>query len=133
VFEAIEKHGLREDVHSTGYVAQEDLPALYAGARIFLFPSLYEGFGMPILEAMAHGTPVLTSNVTSLPEVAGDAAVQVDPLDVEAIAQGIRRLVEDAQLREACIRRGLDRVKAFTWERTARETLAVYRKTLDAS
>ncbi len=130
VFEAIEKFGLSEDVHSTGYVRHEDLPDLYAGAMVFLFPSLYEGFGMPSLEAMACGTPVLTSNVTSLPEVAGDAAVQVDPLDVESIAQGILRLVEEPQLREQYIRKGLERVKEFTWERTAREPLAVCQKTL---
>ena len=130
VFEAIERLGLSEAVRLTGYVRQEDLPALYAGAVLFLFPSLYEGYGMPILEAMACGTPVLTSNVTSLPEVAGDAAVQVDPLDVESIAQGILQLVEDPQLREQYIRKGLERVKEFTWERTARETLAVYHKTL---
>jgi glycosyltransferase involved in cell wall biosynthesis len=130
VFEAIERLGLSEAVRLTGYVRQEDLPALYAGAMVFLFPSLYEGYGMPVLEAMACGTPVLTSNVTSLPEVAGDAALQVDPLDIESIAQGILKLVEDPQRRDEYIRKGLGRVKAFTWERTARETLAVYRKTL---
>ncbi len=130
VFETIERLGLNEAVRLTGYVRQEDLPALYAGAMIFLFPSLYEGYGMPILEAMACGTPVLTSNVTSLPEVAGDAALQVDPLDVESISQGILRLVEDPKLREEYIRKGFERAKTFTWERTARETLAVYQKTL---
>jgi len=131
VFEAIERLNLSEEVHLAGYVLQEDLPALYSGATIFLFPSLYEGFGMPILEAMACGTPVLTSNVTSLPEVAGDAAVQVDPLDVESIANGILRLVEDPTLRKLYVQKGLERVKEFTWEKTARETLAVYRKTLE--
>jgi len=130
VFEAIERLDLSEAVLLTGYVRKEDLPALYAGAMVFLFPSLYEGYGMPILEAMTCGTPVLTSNVTSLPEVAGDAAIQVNPLDVEAIAQGILRLVGDSELREEYIRKGLERVKAFTWERTARETLAVYEKVL---
>jgi glycosyltransferase involved in cell wall biosynthesis len=117
VFEGIEKFGLSEDVHSTGYVRQEDLPALYSGAMVFL-------------EAMACGTPVLTSNVTSLPEVAGDAAVQVDPYDVESIAKGILRLLETPSLREQYIRKGLERVKGFTWEKTARKTLAVYLKTL---
>ena len=130
VFEAIQRLGVSEAVRLTGYVRQEDLPALYAGATIFLFPSLYEGYGMPILEAMACGTPVLTSNVTSLPEVAGDAAVLVDPLDVESICQGILQLMEEPQLRDQYIRKGLERVKEFTWERTARETLAVYKKTL---
>ena len=131
VFEVIERLNLKEDVRLVGYARQEDLPQLYAGAMLFLFPSLYEGFGMPILEAMACGTPVLTSNVTSLPEVAGDAALQVDPLNVESIAQGILRLVEDPQLRERYIRKGFERIKEFTWEKTARETLAVYRKTLE--
>jgi glycosyltransferase involved in cell wall biosynthesis len=97
---------------------------------LFLFPSLYEGFGMPILEAMACGTPVLTSNVTSLPEVAGDAAVQVDPYDVESIEKGILRLLETPSLREQYIQKGLERVKEFGWEKTARETLTAYRKTL---
>ena len=131
VFQTIERLGLKEDVRHVGYVRQEDLPALYSGALLFLFPSLYEGFGMPVLEAMACGTPVLTSDVTSLPEVVGDAAVQVDPLDVESIAREILRLVEDGQLREEYVRKGLERAKEFTWERTARETLAVYRKALE--
>ncbi len=129
-FDAIEKLGLSRDVRLTGYVRQEDLLPLYAGAAVFLFASLFEGYGMPILEAMACGTPVLTSNVASLPEVAGDAALLVDPLDVASIADGILRLVEEPELREHCIRKGLERVESFTWERTARETLAVYRRTL---
>jgi glycosyltransferase involved in cell wall biosynthesis len=130
VFHAIEAFRLREEVRATGYVRKEDLPALYAGAIAFLFPSLYEGFGMPVLEAMACGTPVLASSVTSLPEVAGDAALMVDPLDAGSIAHGMLRLMEEPGLRDGYIRKGLERVKEFTWERTARETLAVYRKTL---
>jgi glycosyltransferase involved in cell wall biosynthesis len=130
VFRTIERFNLSEAVHLAGYVSQEDLPALYSGALAFLFPSLYEGFGMPVLEAMACGTPVLTSNVTSLPEVAGDAALLVDPLDVDSIVRGMLRLLEEPRLRDAYVRKGLERVKEFTWERTARETLAVYRKTL---
>jgi glycosyltransferase involved in cell wall biosynthesis len=85
----------------------------------FVYPSLYEGFDLPPLEAMACGTPVLTSNVTSLPEVVGDAGLLVDPYNVAAIAHGIRRLVEDSALREELKRRGLERAKQFTWERTA--------------
>lgn len=130
VFQAVDRFGLKEDVRAVGYVSQEDLPDLYSGAMIFLFVSLYEGFGMPILEAMACGAPVLISNVTSLPEVAGDAAVQVDPLDVESMARQMFRLIEDASVREAYTRKGFERVKAFTWEKTARETLAVYQKAL---
>lgn len=102
-----------------GYVSDEDLPALYSGALGSVYISLYEGFGLPPLEAMACGTPVLASNVTSLPEVVGDAGLLVDPYDVEAIAHGIRRLVEDSALREELKRKGLERAKQFTWERTA--------------
>jgi glycosyltransferase involved in cell wall biosynthesis len=130
VFEVIDRLDLKADVRLVGYARPEDLAALYSEATVFLFPSLYEGFGMPILEAMACGTPVLTSNVTSLPEVAGDAALQVDPLDVESIAQGLLRLLEDPRLREQYIRKGFERIKEFTWEKTARETMAVYRKAL---
>lgn len=130
VYQAIERFHLGRDVHLAGYVRQEDLPALYSGATAFLFPSLYEGFGMPILEAMACGAPVLTSSVTSLPEVAGDSALLVDPFDVESIAAGMLRLLEEPELREEYIRKGYERAKAFTWEETARRTLAVYRKAL---
>ncbi len=126
--QAIERLGIRESIRPIGFVSREDLPFLYAGAELLLFASLYEGFGLPVLEAMACGTPVLTSNVTSLPEVAGDAALQVDPRDVEAIAEGLVRLLEDPLLREGYVSRGLERAARFGWDRTARETLAVYRE-----
>src|SRR5262249_38222888 len=90
VFEAIQRLELEPHVHFTGYVADEDLPALYSGADLFAFPSIYEGFGLPVLEAMACGTPVITSNTSSLPEVAGDAALLVDAYDVDAIASAMR-------------------------------------------
>jgi glycosyltransferase involved in cell wall biosynthesis len=102
-----------------GYVADEDLPVLYSGALGAVYVSLYEGFGLPLLEAMACGVPVLTSNVTSLPEVAGGAALLVDPYDVEAITQGIRRIAQDADLRQELHTMGLERAKQFTWQRTA--------------
>ncbi len=105
-----------------GHVDDEYLPVLYSGALIFVFPSLYEGFGLPPLEAMACGTPVVTSNAASLPEVVGDAAVLIDPCDVCSLAQGIRRLVKDQGLRERLGDRGLKRAKQFTWDRTARLT-----------
>jgi alpha-1,3-rhamnosyl/mannosyltransferase len=108
-----------------GYVAREDLPALYGAATAFLFPSLVEGFGIPPLEAMASGCPVLTSTAPALPEVVGDAALTVAPTDVEALADGIRRLGEDAALRAHLRARGLRRAKEFSWDRTAAETLAV--------
>ena len=108
-----------------GYVPREDLPALYAGAEVFVYPSLYEGFGLPILEAMSCGCPVVTSNVSSLPEIAGEAGVLVDPLKIEDIAEGIRIAMNSRmELRE----KGLEQVKKFSWEKTTRETLAVYQE-----
>lgn len=117
--------GVAHRVRFVGYVADDDLPALYREALGFVFPSLYEGFGMPVLEAMACGTPVLTSNSSSLPEVAGDAALMVDPLDVGAIAEGLARLACDAALRQDLRQRGYQRAAQFTWDRCAEETLRV--------
>jgi glycosyltransferase involved in cell wall biosynthesis len=116
-------------VVTAGYVADEHLPAIYGGAECFVFPSLYEGFGLPLLEAMACGIPVLSSNVTALPEVAGDAALLVDPYDVEAMAAGLERLLADESLRHDLSRRGLERARNFTWERTAAATWRVLAET----
>jgi glycosyltransferase involved in cell wall biosynthesis len=102
-----------------GFVAEEHLGPLTAGAEAFLFPSLYEGFGLPVIEAMACGTPVMTSNVTSLPEVAGDAALLIDPTDVDAIAAAIVRIASDGELRENLKRRGEARARLFSWDRAA--------------
>lgn len=118
-------------IHFPGFIDDSDLPALMTAADVFAYPSLYEGFGIPVAEAMACGTPVLTSNTTSLPEVAGDAAVLVDPLDIDALADGLRRLVFDEVLRSDLRRKGLERAQGYSWECTARETLDTYRKTLD--
>lgn len=112
-------------VHLTGYVEDQHLPALYSGAEAFIYPSLYEGFGLPVLEAMACGTPVITSDVTSLPEVAGDAALLLNPFDVEAMAEEIVRVMEDDALRRQLRKKGLERARRFTWERTAEETWQV--------
>ncbi len=120
--------GLGGRVHFPGYIASEDLPALMRGARLFILPSLYEGFGFPILEAMAAGTPVVCSNASALPEVAGDAALLVDPHDVEAMRETTRRVLEDEALRAELVERGLERAKIFSWERCARETLSVLKK-----
>lgn len=117
--------GVADCVRFVGYVADEDLPALYRGALAFVFPSLYEGFGMPVLEAMACGAPVLTSTTSSLPEVAGNAALLVDPLDTRAIASGLARLARDAALRESLRIQGCRWVAHFTWDRCAEETLRV--------
>lgn len=127
--EAIERRaaqaGVAGRVRFLGYVPDEDLPALLSGATAFVFPSLYEGFGMPVLEAMACGAPVLTSATSSLPEVAGDAALLVDPADTGAIAAGLARLAADEALRADLRARGMARAAQFSWERCARETLAV--------
>lgn len=127
IHEHVQKLGLGESVHFAGYIEEKDLAAVYSLATVFAYPSLWEGFGLPILEAMACGTPVLTSSVSSLPEVAGDAAVLVPPNDVDAIAEGLGRLLEDDTLRRQLSERGYHRAANFSWERCARETLAVYK------
>jgi len=121
----VRRLGLHERVRFTGYVAGEDLPALLSGALAFVFPSLYEGFGLPVVEAMACGTPVVCSTSSSLPEVAGDAALLVDPLDPEAIAAALLRIVGDEGLRRELVRRGFQQAQQFSWQRCAREILAV--------
>ncbi len=125
LFAQVDRLGLAGRVLFPGYVADPDLPALLSGALAFVFPSLYEGFGLPVLEAGACGVPVITSTTSSLPEVAGDAALLVDPQDVDAIAAAMQRLVSDDALRAELSRRGLENVKRFSWEKCARETLAV--------
>ncbi len=120
-----EAHGA---VQRLGYVPDADLPALYAGADLFVFPTLYEGFGLPLLEAFAAGTPVITSTVSALPEVAGDAAELVDPTSEPAIAAAIGRVLTDPVRRDTLIRRGRQRVSEFTWEHTARLTVACYER-----
>ncbi|MFQ6077941.1 MAG: glycosyltransferase family 4 protein [Thermodesulfobacteriota bacterium] len=112
----------------TGFVAYEDLPVLYTGAEVLAMPSIHEGFGLPALEAMACGTPVLCSDVASLPEVVGDAGLLVDPYSVEEIAQGLRRLLRDEDLAISCIEKGLARAKLYTWSSAARRVLEVYRE-----
>jgi glycosyltransferase involved in cell wall biosynthesis len=124
----IEALGLREAVTVLGYVPDDALPALYGAAGLFAFPSLYEGFGLPVLEAMACGTPVVCANATSLPELAGDAAVLVDPTDTTALAGAMERVLGDPALQASLRARGQARAATFTWERTARETAAVYRR-----
>ena len=128
IFARVEALGLAEDVIFTGYVEKEDVPLLMAGAQVFLFPSLYEGFGMPPLEAMACGTPVLTSSVSSLPEVVGDCAVTVDPFSEEAIAEGLLRLTDDEALRRDLSVRGAKRAARFTWEHSAERACRVFEK-----
>lgn len=115
-------------VRFLGAVSEEALRALYRGADLFLFPALCEGFGLPVLEAMASGLPVIASNTSSLPEVVGDAAITLDPLDVDAWASAIRRALSDTALREELKARSLARAQLFSWQRTARACLEVYRE-----
>ncbi len=122
--------GIEDRIRFVGPVAEEDLPAVYSGAQLFVFPSLYEGFGLPVLEALACGVPVVCANTSSLPEVAGDAALLVDPLYPPALTEAICRVLEDAALARDLRARGLAQARRYSWEHTARETLAVYRQAL---
>jgi glycosyltransferase involved in cell wall biosynthesis len=120
----------KQDIQVLGYVPDSELEGLYQRAAIFAFPSLDEGFGMPVLDAMARGVPVLTSNVSAMPEVAGDAAILVDPRDTGSIAEGLRRLADDSDLRERLIQAGLTRAQNFTWEKSANATWSAYQELL---
>jgi glycosyltransferase involved in cell wall biosynthesis len=124
----IERLGIRDAVHFTGYLPFEHLPAIYNLGDFFAFPSLYEGFGLPVVEAMASGLPVLTSNTSSLGEIAADAAETIDPTDTEAMTDAIYRLATDAELRRDRAERGLRRARNFSWTQTARQMLAVYHR-----
>jgi len=128
---AYRRLGLERHVCFTGYIDDADLPALYSAAEAFVFPSLHEGFGFPLLEAMACGVPVITSNVSSLPEVVGDAALTINPYDVASLTRAIERVLNDAVLWAELRRRGLERVQQFTWKRTAYQTLSAYMQVLD--
>jgi glycosyltransferase involved in cell wall biosynthesis len=121
--------GLKDQIVFAGPVSELDLPALYSGATLFIFPSLYEGFGLPVLEAMSCGTPVVCSNTSSLPEVAGDAAILVNPLDTNALAEAMRCVLASQELQQALREKGLAQAAKFSWQRAAQETLAVYRQT----
>jgi glycosyltransferase involved in cell wall biosynthesis len=124
----IQELQLTESVILTGYVPEKDLPALYSGALCFVYPSYFEGFGLPPLEAMKCGAPVITGNRTSLPEVVGEAGLLVDPFDVDALGAAMNRLISDSELRAELTTKGLERAKLFDWRETARQTLAVYQE-----
>lgn len=128
IFARLEQLNLQDRVKFVGYIPEEELPLWYAAATIFVFPSIYEGFGMPPLEAMACGTPVITSNTSSLPEVVGDAGLMVDPAAPTALADAMMQLLTDADLHAALRQRGLERARRFSWTETAAKTLAVYRE-----
>ncbi|MFC1925769.1 glycosyltransferase family 4 protein [Chloroflexota bacterium] len=126
VFDEINTSPVKDEIMWLKYVPEEDLPAIYNLASALAFPSLYEGFGFPLLESMACGCPVICSNTSSLPEIAGDAAVLIDPMSVEQLADGIISILSDDSLREDLTNKGLERASNFTWEKTAKETLNVF-------
>lgn len=126
LFQLVSELKLGDCVKFTGYVPDEDLPAIYQGAKVFAYPALWEGFGLPVLEAMASGVPVLTSATSSLGEIAENAAVLVDPLSVKSIFDGLHQLLVDEKLRDELSQRGLERARQFSWLKTAQETLQVY-------
>jgi glycosyltransferase involved in cell wall biosynthesis len=128
ILKKIEPLRLGSDIIFTGVVSREDLPLLYSGAELFVFPSIYEGFGMPVIEAMACGTPVIASNLTSIPEVAGDAALLIDPRDAGEIAEAIEAVLSDNTLKGRLSHKGKERARLFSWERNARETMALYKE-----
>jgi glycosyltransferase involved in cell wall biosynthesis len=128
IVEQAERSAYRDDIVFVGFVPEEDLPAIYSAATVFAFPSLYEGFGLPPLEAMACGAPVVVSKASSLPEVVGDAGLQVDPRDPDGLAAALELLILDEPLRADLRRRGLERASTFTWHAAAGKLLAIYKK-----
>jgi hypothetical protein len=131
VFDLIKVLGLDGKVKILGAVPVRDMPLLYNLADLSVYPSLYEGFGLPVLEAMSCGCPVVCSNLTSLPEVAGDAALMVDPKDISALTEAMHTALTDLQVRNSLIERGLARAATFTWEKTARKTLQVFESVME--
>jgi len=130
-FRRVEELEVRDVVHLTGYVPAADLPLLYSAATVAAVPSVYEGFGLPVLEAMACGTPVVASNTSSLPEAGGDAARYFDPYDVEAMAEALRAVWTDPELRAEMRQRGLVQAARFSWGRAAEETIGVYERVME--
>jgi len=130
VFARVEELDLTGDVLFPGYIPPDELPLWYNAAELFVYPSLYEGFGLPPLEAMACGTPVITSNVSSLPEVVGEAGLTVDPMDSEGLAEAMNQVLGDETLRQSMRERGLARAGHFSWAKAARETVGVYQRAL---
>lgn len=131
IYRTASASGIAEDIVFPGFVPAEDLPLFYNAADLFVLPSFHEGFGIPVLEAMACGTPVACSNTSSLPEVGADAALYFDPHNPDAIGQVIRKLLTDAEIRQALVSKGLERAARFPWKEAARRTAAIYRKVRD--
>lgn len=131
IFALVKEEKLDSHVIFTGYIDDSDIVYLYNLASIFIYPSLYEGFGLPPLEAMACGTPVITSNVSSLPEVVGDAAIKIDPYNIDELTDAITNVLSNSNLQRELIEKGIKRAKQFSWKNTAEETLKVYREVLE--
>ena len=131
IFDLVKQYGLEKHIVFAGYIPQGELASWYNAAKLFVYPSLYEGFGMPILEAMACGTPVISSNVSAIPEVAGDAALLVDPNDDEELAHAIRTVIENPQKHKKMRTMGLNQAAKFTWESTAKQTVQAYQNALE--
>ncbi len=131
LFKLVDDLNLKDRVIFSGYVAEKDLPALYSGARAFVFPSLYEGFGLPPLEAMACGTPVISSSTSSMPEVIGKAGILISPKDERVWARNILKILHDKALGRTLSQMGLRQAKKFSWEETARQTIDVYQEVLN--
>jgi glycosyltransferase involved in cell wall biosynthesis len=131
IFDTIADYGLGDKVTHVGFIPTADLPLWYNSAEVFVYPSVFEGFGLPVLEAMACGTPVITSNVSSLPEVAGDAGLTLSPHDVTAWADALSRAYNDTLWRDTAREQGLARAQQFTWARTAQLTVESYRRAID--
>ena len=128
VFDAVKEFKLEKEIVFTGYVPDEEVPSIIRGADLFVYPSLYQGFGLPPLEAMACGIPVITSNVSSLPEVVGEAGILIDPLSINEIQEAIPKLLQEEGLRKELVKKGLEKSKQLTRNRTALETLRIYQK-----
>jgi glycosyltransferase involved in cell wall biosynthesis len=126
ILKSLDQTQVIHKIHTPGYIESEDLPLLYSCSALFLFPSLSEGFGLPVLEAMACGCPVVTSNISSLPEIACDAARLVNPFSIEDISSAIVELMDDVQLRKDLIAKGLRQVEKFHWSRVAERTMEIY-------
>ena len=128
IFEKVKQLDLADKVIFTDYVPDDDLPSLISGAKIYVLPSLWEGFGIPVIEAQACGVPVVVSNISSLPEIVGDSGILVNPKGVASIAAGIKKALTDEKLRQDLIKKGFANIKRFSWQKCARQTLKVLEK-----
>jgi len=130
IISKIDELGLQNDISILGYIPEEELPVLYNAADLLVYPSLYEGFGMPVVEAMACGCPVITSNTTSLPEITGMAGIIVDPNNYRELADAISLVIQDSQLKQKMRRQGLEQANFFSWERCAQQTMSIYKQVM---